>query len=207
MLKPEDITAYLKQNPDFFEQHPDMLTDLEISSNQEPFHKRQLDVLRQRQLAQNEKYEMVVSSAKNNQALEQSLHELAQKLLSVDESGAFNAAEILMAQFSLEHARIWLGGGKDNENLQDVDFESLVKRVTHGGSICDDRVSSELLNSLFGDQNGVKSCAFVPLFSDSVNIGVMVLGASDPERFQPGMGAIYLDRMGQLVGAFLSRRS
>ena len=205
MLKSKEVIAYLKQNPDFFVQHPDLLADLEISNNEEPFHKRQLDALRQRQLAQVAKYDLVVSSAKSNQALEKSLHELAQKLLSADQPDLNNAIKILKAQFSLEHARIWLERSTDNENPQEVDFESLVIRVTHGGSICDDRVSGELLKSLFGDQSGIKSCAFVPLLSDSINIGVMVLGASDPERFQPGMGAIYLDRMGQLMGAFLSK--
>ncbi len=204
MLKSEDVAAYLRQHPTFFNEHMDLFEQLEIGGNQQPFHQRQLEVMRERHQVQSTKYEMVVESARSNQALDQLLHELAKKLLSAGIPNVETVMETVRTQFSLEHVRIWQRKLEQSEDPGNVDFAALAQRVIHGGSVCDDRVSSQLLLSLFGEEHGISSCAFIPLLAESENIGVMVLGANDPERFQPGMGAIYLDRMGQLIGAFLS---
>lgn len=204
-MKAEDVAAYLKQNPDFFMEHQEVLAELEVAAEQQPFHQRQLEVLRQRHSAEQAKYEMVVDSARNNQALEQTLHEFAQQLLGSGDKEKSTAITVTKKMFQLEWAKIFK---PDEPEEQGVDVESLTKRVSHGSSICDDRVSTELLGQMFGDDHDVNSCAFIPLQitdQDRVQcIGVMVLGAADATRFQPGMGPIYLDRMGDLIAAFLS---
>jgi len=204
-MKAEDVATYLKQNPDFFREHEEVLLELEANAEQQPFHQRQLEVLRQRHSAEQARYELVVDSARNNLALEQSLHEFSQQLLESGDKQTATAVAITEEIFGLAQTRIFRSGA-DGETA--VDVESLVTRVSHGSSICDDRVSSDLLQQLFGHGHEVNSCAFVPLGIAAKKTGnftgVMVLGASDVERFQPGMGAIYLDRMGELICAFLS---
>lgn len=204
-MKAEDVAAYLKQNPDFFMEHQEVLAEIEVAAEQQPFHQRQLDVLRQRHSAEQAKYEMVVDSARNNQALEQTLHEFAQQLLGSGNKEKSTAIAVTKNMFELEWARIFR---PDEPEENAIDLASLTKRVSHGSSICDDRVSSELLGQIFGDDHDVHSCAFIPLQLNDKDqtgrMGVMVLGAADATRFQPGMGAIYLDRMGDLIAAFLS---
>lgn len=213
-LTSDDVSDYLRQNPEFFSQNPDLITDLEAEGTLPPFHERQLVILRQRHRAEQEKYRMVVDSARNNLALEQSLHQFARDLLLLrsDQSGRFQAPleRKIETSFELIRCRLLLladvASGVENND----DYGLIAPRVAHGSSICDDRVSSTLLSKLFGEQNSIASCAFVPL-ADANNeadlIGVMVFGASEVNRFQPGMGAIYLDRIGQLAAAFLQGRS
>ncbi len=194
-MNSEDVAAYLKQNPAFFNEYGDMLADIEIEPGA-PFHQRQIEVLRKRNSEEKQRYEMVVESARNNQALERSVHEFACNLLASKSDDDGVIAGHLVSGFGVEAVR--LCRSKDSE-LASEDIELLIQRVKHGSSICDDRVSSSLLVALFGEGNTISSCAFVPLKQ-----GVLVLGSNDPKKFVPGMGPIYLDRIGDLVSALLS---
>ena len=200
MTKSEEVAEYLRQNPAFFDEHQDVLAELQVGDDQQPFHQRQVQVLKQRHSAEQARYAMVVDSARNNQELELSLHQLAQKLLREANGSPEKAELIITDHFSLERVRVFVDEKQSGEEL-----ELMKKRVLHGASVCDDRVSSQLLGALFGENNTVKSCAFIPLKCERHNVGVAVLGAVDGDRFQPGMGTIYLDRIGELVGSFLSR--
>ena len=204
MITSEDVATYLNNNPDFFERHQEVLANLQLNGEQ-PFHQRQLDVLRQRHAQEQAKYQMVVDSARNNQALDKSLHEYAQRLLGYTEEPDILAAETLTkTHFSVGHVRI-CSQGQNHGALSDQDLTAVIQRVRHGNSVCDDRVSSKLLENLFGANHHVRSCAFVPCKRmDADSSRVMVLGDADPARFAPGIGTIYLDRMGQLAAAFLS---
>ena len=200
MTKSEEVAEYLRQNPAFFEEHQDVLAGLQVGDDQQPFHKRQVQVLKQRHSAEQARYAKVVDSARNNQELELSLHQLAQKLLREARGTPEKAQAIIADHFSLEHVKACV-----DEKQSGEEFELTKKRVLHGASVCDDRVSSRLLGALFGENNTVKSCAFIPLKCEQNIVGIAVLGSVDRDRFQPGMGTIYLDRIGELVGAFLSR--
>ncbi len=203
-MKSEDVAAYLKNNPGFFAEHGDVLADVELDGV-DPFHQRQVEALRKRHDAEKARYDLVVESARNNQALEQSLHGFACALLAAAEEESTVVADLLRERFAVDAARYC--DVAEGELSADT-LESLGQRVAHGSSICDDRVSTALLEQLFGEDSGIRSCAFVPvkLADGSTAPGILVLGSRDGERFQPGMGAIYLDRIGELVGARLGRR-
>ena len=196
-MKSEDVAAYLRKNPTFFKEHGEILADIDIEGA-DPFQQRQIEVLRERHNAEKMRYELVVESARNNMTLEQSLHQLACSLLSRGCTQVTQIERMLKEEFEVEGARLLIGT-QVGEALCD-EFPLLEKRVAHGSSICDDRVSTTLLNALFGAEAEIASCAFIPLKS-SGSSGVLVLGSKDSERFQPGMGPIYLDRIGELVGA------
>jgi len=51
----------------------------------------------------------------------------------------------------------------------------------------------------------VRSVALVPL-GESVVFGLLALGSEDPQRFFPGMGTLYLRRIGELCAAGVSAR-
>jgi hypothetical protein len=57
----------------------------------------------------------------------------------------------------------------------------------------------------FGEAaNHLKSFAAIPLRGEHT-VGLLVLASEDAQRFYPEMGTLYLDRLGQLVGAALTR--
>jgi uncharacterized protein YigA (DUF484 family) len=207
MPKTQEIIDYLKQHPSFFVENEELLTYLEFGAEKgsTPFYERQLQVLKDRESRQKSQIDLIVDSARNNQKLESDLLEMAVRLLSNGKNGGDPAGivvESVKSVFNVNEAVILLDN-LDENSMRQV-FEQVRQRVIHKSSICDDRVSSNLLEALFQVQgNEVRSCAFVPLlYSNEIN-GIMVLGAAREERFQPGIGVLYLDRLGLLVGSFL----
>ncbi len=201
MLKPEDIAAYLEKNPAFFDQHQELLANLQLSAEEAPFHQRQVEVLRDRHNAEQAKYELVLDSARENQSIEQQLHALAQLLLGHSVHSVYKVSQAVEEHFNLPYVTVLQASDAGRSAEEDEQFELLIQRVMHGNSICDDRVSSALLEWMFHDSE-IASCAFVPLLSHDQK-GVLVLGDTNKERFQPGMGSVYLDRIGELVSAYL----
>jgi uncharacterized protein YigA (DUF484 family) len=211
MPKTQEIIDYLKQHPTFFVENEELLTYLEFGAEKgsTPFYERQLQVLKDRETRQKSQIDLIVDSAKNNQKLESDLLEMAVRLLGNGKNSGDPAGVVIdtvKSVFNVNEVVILLDNSDDESRCQV--FEPVRQRVIHKSSICDDRVSSNLLEALFQVQgNEVKSCAFVPLlYSNEIN-GVMVLGAATEERFQPGIGVLYLDKLGLLVGSYIQGAS
>jgi hypothetical protein len=51
---------------------------------------------------------------------------------------------------------------------------------------------------------GMRSRALLPLGAAEAPWGLLVLGSSDPERYRPGMGTTYLERLAELAEALLA---
>jgi uncharacterized protein YigA (DUF484 family) len=55
------------------------------------------------------------------------------------------------------------------------------------------------------DGQNVRSLAIVPLRDEGAAFGFLALGSEEAERFYPGMGTLYLERIGELASAALMR--
>src|SRR5690606_36272598 len=51
----------------------------------------------------------------------------------------------------------------------------------------------------------IRSVALVRLRGDGQLVGVLALASEDAERFYPGMGTLFLERLGETLAAFLRR--
>jgi len=210
MPKSQQVVDYLKKNPGFFDQHQELLAAMDFSNQTGvvPFHERQVQVLRDRQDVQQARLDLIVDTARSNQDLEHGLHRIAVKLLSLeglDPEDPIQPALLVKSRFDVDDVAIFLSSRQPYIDPK-IDYPSLCKRVAHLGSVCDDRVSSKLQIVLFSDASSVASCAFVPIVYQQNIFGVMVLGSKDKDQFQPGMGVRVLDRLGQLIGAYLAGR-
>ncbi|MDH3639189.1 MAG: DUF484 family protein, partial [Gammaproteobacteria bacterium] len=84
-------------------------------------------------------------------------------------------------------------------------YRKLYDRVAHGKSVCDDRLSKDLLEFLFlKDAPRIGSCALIPIGGRKPT-GILALGADEVDRFHADLGTLYLDRLGEIVGAALAR--
>jgi uncharacterized protein YigA (DUF484 family) len=210
MITAEDVLHYLRQNPAFFDDNEDILGDLNLAGpeNLGPFVEKQIEVLKNRENKQKAKFELVVDSARSNLKLEDDFLEIAMRLLSegqVRGDPQHIAGALLIRQFNVKEVVFMMVA--DSAGSRHAVYEEVKQRIAHKSSICDDRVSSSLLESIFDrDAQGIGSCAFIPLvFGDSIT-GVMVFGSVSQERFSPGMGVNFLDKLGMLVGSYLEGR-
>lgn len=207
MPNSREVADYLEKHPDFFTERRDLLAAMHLpeTPGDTPFHERQVRALRDRQA----RLDRMLDTVRDNQHLEQQLHQVAVELLNSDGlDGPGAPAALVKARFDLDAVAIFLSSrmARQPASTPQVDYPSLCRRVEHLGSSCDDRVSNKLSASLFPEAGVIASCAFVPLARRQALCGVMVLGAADARRFQPGMGVLILDRLGQLVSACLAGR-
>ncbi len=205
IIKPQQVIDYLKQHPSFFKENVALLCHIDIDGEKEstPFHERQIATLKGRESQQQTTIDFIIDSAKNNQRLENGLLEMAIHLLG-NKTNKKSAIEIVSTlieqQFKVHEAVILLDNQQDNRHAR---YDDVRQRVIHHGSICDDRVSSELRTALFvHSAKTIKSCAFVPLVFANQIKGVMILGSRSKTRFQAGIGVMFLDRLGLLVGGY-----
>ena len=194
-------------------------------------HERQVQALRERNQRQQARFDQLLDTAHSNHDLDFGLHQIAVALLNPDDIDAKDPSapgRLVKSRFDMDDVAIFLSaklpakppakksaqkdGHKTKQQTKQkpaaaqVDYEMLSQRVEHLGSVCDDRVSSQLGTALFPHAAAIASCAFVPITHQQKLYGVMVLGSADRERFQPDMGVLILDRLGQLLGAYLAGR-
>ncbi len=210
MIKTQEVIDYLKQHPSFFEENQELLRYLDFGDARDkkggaaPFYERQLKVWKDRENQQQTKIDLIVDSAKTNQRLESDLLEMAIGLLSGRQNrkdAVKTVIALVKRQFNINDVAILLNN--EEGACGHPKYDDVRQRVVHQSSICDDRVSSHLLEALFNENfKAIKSCAFVPLiFSDEIK-GVMVLGSTSEARFQPRIGVMFLDRLGLLAGGY-----
>ena len=203
-----EVERFLLDNPAFLADHPHILIEQDLGGDESrPFYQRQLQVLRERSEAQQTRLSELEDNVRSNQAIESALHRFALALLNGSPGTPETMVELIEKHFSLEHVRLLLDPPEpdsDSKSGNGLDYPSLLARVQHLASVCDDRVSMELRTALFGAAAaGLRSIAFVPVASGQELRGVLVLADSAHDRFEPGLGVALLDKLGQLVAAGL----
>jgi uncharacterized protein YigA (DUF484 family) len=82
----------------------------------------------------------------------------------------------------------------------DPEMEQFQDHIEKGVSVCG-RLNRNKRDYLFGARaQWVQSTALIPMGND----GLMAIGSSDPARFYPGMGTLFLDLLAQVVTSRLA---
>ena len=160
-------------------------------------------MLKDREVQQQKRIDVIIDSVRSNQKLERDLIVFTSALLGMvrevdDARGALLAQ--LQKQFNIRSSVLILSADEPGH----PHYQELRQRVGHGGSICDDRLSSGLLQGVFeNDADTIGSCAFIPVKSGNDVAGVIILGSADGDRFRPDMGVGFLDNLGVVISSFL----
>ena len=217
----QSIIEYLKTHPDFFKRNLQVLADMDVPSSSSEqvvsLAERQVSALRDDNRALAARFEEIVDRAKENEALEDRVHSVAIRLVAATSfEEVFGLAPTLIRkQFGIPYVTIRLGAkpayastwGEEEDDELEHSLQTILERVAHRRSVCDDRLPRATLGFLFGENSAsVDSCALVPIVDrDEHVLGILGLGAGDHQRFQPNMGTIFLDRIGALLGATFDR--
>lgn len=213
-LASEAVREYLQAHRDFLAEHPDLLMELNVPHADKggaavSLIERQVQLLRDRNFQSENQLHQLLSVARENDRLGESLHRLALGLLSVDGLQHIPALtrQRLLDDFRVEwvavrvachhdlptHTPEWQSG----EALQDL-LALVKKRVQMGVELATTHKAA-----LFGDDAGlIQSVALIPLQGERI-FGLIALGSQDPERYNPRVGTLILERIGELVSAAL----
>jgi uncharacterized protein YigA (DUF484 family) len=212
------VVDYLQHNSDFFERNAPLLTKLRLPHDRGPatvsLVERQVQVLREKNQALENRVREFVDVARGNDALSAKIHRLACRLIRTRtapqiiealESALredFGASEWLLVitrkdvpqlmRLENRHLRLVARESTDLKTFETF-FESARPRC---GQIRDSQ-----RDYLFGAGTiEIGSVALVPLGTNA-SYGLLAIGSPDADRFHPTMSTDYLAEIGDLVSA------
>ena len=217
-MNADDIALFLRGNPKFFDQHPELLEKIHVphphGGRAIPLSERQTLVLREKVKLLEGKLAELIRFGEENDAISEKVQRLTVAMLGARDLAALvqSLNFHLRDDFSVPHValRIW-GRALPTEldAAQPVD-EALKRRAeTLGGPQCGP-AGGNPFTAWFGEAaEHVRSVALVPLAMErdaAATLGLLALGSEDAQRFFPDMGTLYLRRIGELCAAAATAR-
>lgn len=215
-LQAQDIVQYLARHVDFFEQHPQLLSQMHLPHPHDgqaiSLVERQSLMLRERVKALESRVAEMVRHGQENDAIADNLVRWVRSLLSEADEAALPATLIseLKQIFDVPYTGLRLWQTKPELALSDCARAVESDTITFANSMrvpfCGPNVGFEAASWL--ERDGiVKSVALLPLRvgADPETFGMLVLGSADPDRFHSSMGTAFLEKIGELASAALAR--
>lgn len=202
-MRDEDVAAYLQNNPQFFENHAEMLSGVAIphpyGGRTISLSERQLLTLREKNRLLEKKLYELVENAKNNDELQDKVHQFTLALFGAGsrETLMETIPRDLCERFAVPHAtlRLW--------ELSPPSAEVLTFADQTPQPVCVHRAVYDTL-SWFGEAGEhLRSFAYLPLRHGSESIGLLILASEDAQRFYPEMGTLFLQRLAETVSSAL----
>ncbi|MEM9531186.1 MAG: DUF484 family protein [Pseudomonadota bacterium] len=214
-LDPVQVEAFLRAEPSFLIDHPELLDSLELShkTGGTSLIERQVARLRDENASLKQQLEDFRAIAVENQDILERMHRLQLELVQAEsfEELLDRLADRLAEDFDCRLSRLalWDGDGlPDHELLRRLTdnggrelFEELISapEPEHG------RLRRDRLAWMFGSQaDGIASAVFVPL-DPNVPLGLLALASARPEQFHPGVGTLFLKLLAQTLGHCLAQ--
>lgn len=202
-MRDEEIARYLQDNPQFFEDHSDTLAQINLAhphgGRTISLSERQLLALREKNKELEKKLSEMLSFAQENDALQLKVHEFIVSLFSARDMATLQEIiqRLLRDIFSVPHTklRLWHIDPPSAEILAFTDGLTqpvCLHHAAHDSAAWFGEVAT-LLHSF----------SYLPLHTGDETIGLLVLASEDKQRFYPGMGTVFLERIAEGVESAL----
>jgi uncharacterized protein len=217
------VAEYLQRVPDFFERNSHLLDKLRLPHVRAggatvSLVERQVEVLRDRNLALERKLADLIDVARGNDLLADRIHRLCQRLIkartTLDSVSAIETS--LREDFEAMHAVIVVFLERSEELEREAGrFLRIAERDSAEMKMFDSlfqsgkprcgQIRDAQRDYLFGkDTVEIGSAALTPLGTKG-SLGILAIGSSDAQRFSPGMSTEFLTRVGEIVSVALMR--
>ena len=208
----EQVYRHLEQNPEFLTEHPGLLEQVQLrhsSGKALSLIEHQVALLRTKNSELTRQMKQLSQIAGENEKLMSRLHRLTLRLaplenlseffstLATDLGAEFNADQLFVGLFCELQSIDPLPSVKQLDH-NDSELQQFAAFLDNGKTDCG-RFNAEKLGYLFSnDADEIKSTALVPL-GEKPEYGFMAIGSTDPSRFFPGMGTLFLELLGDVV--------
>lgn len=213
----QQLLELLKDIPDILLRHPALLAELEVpheTGEAVSLIERQVKVLRDKLLATDKRMRELMTIARDNERLAQSLHRLAINLLGARdlEDVVSIALDELRNELGAEYAviRLFTEDQHQLENRPNLFIERDAEPLKSFSTMLDNRkplcgrCTEEQKTFLFGDNaDKVGSAAVIPLAAGA-RLGLLGLGSEDESRFSIALGTEFLTQIGELLSTALA---
>ncbi|HEY6453602.1 MAG TPA: DUF484 family protein [Steroidobacteraceae bacterium] len=209
------VAQYLQHNVDFFERHPQLLARMRLqhprNASTVSLIERQVEVLRDKYEAQEQKLAEFVRVARANNLLAEKIHRFTRRLLTTRSRGqAINQIEAsLREDFDTFHAVLVLAASPEpllpdaerfvrSVSADDPNYRSFESLFVSAKPRCGQIRDSQREFLFNAEAINIGSVALIPLGGNPA-AGLLALGSVDRDRFHPGMSIEFLARMGELI--------
>lgn len=214
-----EIVRYLRDNPDFFERHLDLLADMLLPHQPQgavSLIERQVSVLRDQKQELKQRLQQLTDYARQNEDLSSRLNKLILDLLDADdfESLLTLIQQRLKSDFEADAVviRLFNSGApvlKAHPDLMDWSEPALgaFEKVINGRKPVCGSLKPGQLDALFNDYaDVVRSAALIPLVESESSkqcVGLLAIGSQDPQRFRANMGTLFLSHLSHVLTRIL----
>jgi|WetSurMetagenome_2_1015567.scaffolds.fasta_scaffold11229_5 uncharacterized protein len=202
-MRAEDVEQYLQNNPQFFEEHAEMLTKISLphphGGRTISLSERQLLALREKNKELEKRLGELIAFAEDNDALQHKVHEFVVALFAARDLVTLQEMipHLLRDIFAIPHAvlRLWQAAPPSAEVLAFADAQAQPVCLHH---------AAHDTAAWFGEYAAqLRSYAYLPLHAGSETAGLLVLASEDKQRFYPEMGTVFLERIAEAVASAL----
>ena len=215
LLTADEVADFIRQNPGFFENHVDLLMNLQIphphGGRAVSIGERQLVAVREKAKLLEDKLRELIQFGEENDAVSSKVHRLSCRLIEATSlDAALDTLYLdLLDHFAVPHVAVRLWSVAE-ENPDTKEFAAVAGEVREFvekmGTPYTGHHAVYESQAWFGEAAPhLKSFALVQLQRDGLTYGVVALASEDPKRFYPEMGTLYLARIGELMSHALWR--
>lgn len=202
-MRAEDVEQFLQNNPQFFEEHAEMLTQISLphphGGRTISLSERQLLALREKNKELEKRLRELIAYAEDNDALQHKVHEFVLALFAARDLATLQEMipHLLRDIFAIPHAvlRLWQVTPPSAEVLAFADAQVQPVCLHH---------AAHDTAAWFGEHAAqLHSYAYLPLHAGSETVGLLVMASEDKQRFYPEMGTVFLQRIAEAVSSAL----
>lgn len=202
-MRADDVAQYLQNNPQFFEEHIETLTQINLAhphgGRTISLSERQLLALREKNKELEHKLHELIAFAKENDALQHKVHDFVVALFAARDLVTLQEMipHLLRDIFAVPHAalRLWQINPPSAEVLAFADAQAQPVCLHH---------PAHDTATWFGESAAqFHSYAYLPLHAGSETIGLLILASEDKQRFYPEMGTVFLQRIAEAASSAL----
>ncbi len=215
-MKSEEVALYLQSNPQFFEEHAELVSHIVIphphGGRTISITERQMLSLRDKNRHLETKLSEMLQFGEENDAISEKMHRLGVAMVAAAtfQSVLHTLNFHLRDDFSIPHValRLWDRPEKIDELPEFTEVSEALQAFaeTLSQPYCGSTTGFET-SSWFGAgaAQHIRSQALIAMRNGGGTIGMIALGSEDGQRFFSGMGTLYLERLGELASAALAR--
>ena len=203
----EVVSDYLRDNPYFFNQHPEVLSELKIThigDGAVSLVERQVATLRERNAELRRRLDTLMSVAEQNEAL---LEATLEVIASIAERGsnedlATLFCDLVRKRFGVELVAFhWCDAEISSEAI------SVASHLMGNKNASSGPLRAHELNALFREDRGEGSAALARLSTRSGDSAVIAVGSTDAVRYGIGNGTLFLEYLGNVISSLPMNRA
>ena len=202
-LKPEEVINFLKENPEFFIDHPEAIEYLEIkheSGEAVSFIEKQVEFIKSKNLATSTQLKEFILNAKANELLFTKVKNLISIILNTEDlENLFTATEIFFVEeLGTEKCKLLFF---TQEELYRVNAKRIIEpeiatktfsKIFKETDIFLGKISNEIASLIFGAKTNIREAVIGKLNSEKI-AGILVMGSSKDKEYSPEKDSLFLN--------------